>query len=68
MTEPDSTEPPATRSEDPASPAGTGLLRRLDRDEEAAAAYHVARSITANPVEQAFLDAQHAAVLPPGVD
>jgi RNA polymerase sigma-70 factor (ECF subfamily) len=39
------------------------LLRRLGRDKEAAAAYDVARSLTANPVEQAFLDAQHAAVL-----
>jgi len=44
------------------------LLRRLGRDEEAAAGYDVARSLTANPVEQAFLDAQHAAVLAPGVD
>jgi RNA polymerase sigma-70 factor (ECF subfamily) len=43
------------------------LLRRLGRDEEAAAACDVARSLTANPVEQAFLDA-HAAVLAPGVD
>jgi RNA polymerase sigma-70 factor, ECF subfamily len=48
--------------------ARADLLRRLGRDEEAAAAYDVARSLTANPVEQAFLDAQHAAVLPPGVD
>ena len=43
--------------------ARADLLRRLGRDEEAAAAYDVARSLTANPVEQAFLDAQHAAVL-----
>jgi RNA polymerase sigma-70 factor (ECF subfamily) len=48
--------------------ARAALLRRLGRDEEAAAAYEVARSLTANPVEQAFLDAQHAAVLPPGAD
>jgi RNA polymerase sigma-70 factor, ECF subfamily len=39
------------------------LLRRLGRDEEAAAAYATARALTTNPVEQAFLDAQHAAVL-----
>ena len=38
------------------------LLRRLGRDGEAAAAYATARALTANPVEQAFLDAQHAAV------
>jgi len=48
--------------------ARADLLRRLGRDEEAAAAYDVARSLTANPVEQAFLDAQHAAVLAPGAD
>jgi RNA polymerase sigma-70 factor (ECF subfamily) len=46
--------------------ARASLLRRLGRDEEAAAAYNVARSLTANPVEQAFLDAQHAAVLDTG--
>ncbi len=39
--------------------ARADLLRRLGRDEEAAAAYDIARSLTANPVEQAFLDAQH---------
>ena len=39
------------------------LLRRLRRDEEAAAAYATARALTTNPVERAFLDAQHAAVL-----
>ena len=44
------------------------LLRRLGRDEEAAAAYDIARSLTANPVEQAFLDAQRAAVLAPRAD
>jgi RNA polymerase sigma-70 factor (ECF subfamily) len=38
--------------------ARADLLRRLGRDEEAAVAYDVARSLTANPVEQAFLDAQ----------
>jgi RNA polymerase sigma-70 factor (ECF subfamily) len=43
--------------------ARADLLRRLSRDEEAAAAYDVARSLTANPVERAFLDEQHAAVL-----
>src|SRR5262249_58284925 len=48
--------------------ARADLLRRLGRDEEAAAAYDIARSLTANPVEQAFLDAQHAAVLAPGAD
>jgi RNA polymerase sigma-70 factor (ECF subfamily) len=36
------------------------LLRRLRRDAEAAAAYVTARALTANPVEQAFLDAQCA--------
>jgi RNA polymerase sigma-70 factor (ECF subfamily) len=39
------------------------LLRRLRRGEEAAAAYATARALTTNPVEQAFLDAQHAAAL-----
>jgi RNA polymerase sigma-70 factor (ECF subfamily) len=34
------------------------LLRRLGRTSEAAAAYGLARSLTANPVEQAFLDSQ----------
>jgi RNA polymerase sigma-70 factor, ECF subfamily len=43
--------------------ARADLLRRLGRDEEAAAAYAAARSLTANPVEQGFLDAQLAAVL-----
>jgi len=46
--------------------ARADLLRRLGRDREAAAAYAAARSLTANPVEQAFLDAQHAAVLDTG--
>jgi len=36
------------------------LLRRLGRQTEAAAAYAAARSLTANPVEQAFLDTQRA--------
>jgi RNA polymerase sigma-70 factor (ECF subfamily) len=36
------------------------LLRRLGRDEEAAAAYAAARTLTTNPVEQAFLDRQRA--------
>jgi RNA polymerase sigma-70 factor (ECF subfamily) len=48
--------------------ARADLLRRLGRDEEAAAAYDVARSLTANRAEQAFLDAQHAALLEPGAD
>ena len=43
--------------------ARANLLRRLGRHAEAAAAYDAARSLTANPVEQAFLDVQHAAVL-----
>jgi RNA polymerase sigma-70 factor, ECF subfamily len=40
--------------------ARADLLRRLGRDEEAAAAYDDARALTANPVEQAFLDTQRA--------
>ena len=40
------------------------LLRRLGRAAEAADAYDAARALTANPAEQAFLDAQRAA-LPP---
>jgi RNA polymerase sigma-70 factor (ECF subfamily) len=40
--------------------ARADLLRRLGRVTEAAAAYDAARSLTANPVEQAFLDAQRA--------
>jgi len=40
--------------------ARADMLRRLRRDEEAAAAYDVARSLTANPVEQAFLDARRS--------
>ena len=48
--------------------ARADLLRRLGRGEEAGVAYDVARSLTANPVEQAFLDTQHAAVLAPGAD
>ncbi len=47
--------------------ARADLLRRLGRDREAATAYAAARSLTANPVEQAFLDAQHAAVLETGL-
>ena len=39
------------------------LLRRLGRSAEAAVAYDAARSLTANPVEQALLSAQQAAVL-----
>ena len=40
------------------------LLRRLGRTAEAAAAYATARSLTANPVEQAFLDTRRAALSP----
>jgi RNA polymerase sigma-70 factor, ECF subfamily len=47
--------------------ARADLLRRLGRNAEAAAAYDLARSLTANPVERAFLDARHASVLAPGV-
>jgi RNA polymerase sigma-70 factor (ECF subfamily) len=46
--------------------ARADLLRRLGRDQEAATAYDTARSLTANPVERAFLGAQHAAVLDTG--
>jgi RNA polymerase sigma-70 factor, ECF subfamily len=45
--------------------ARADLLRRLGQDEEAAAAYDAARALTANPVEQAFLDAQRTAVSGP---
>jgi RNA polymerase sigma-70 factor, ECF subfamily len=38
--------------------ARADLLRRLGRTTEAAAAYAAARSLTANPAEQAFLDTQ----------
>jgi RNA polymerase sigma-70 factor (ECF subfamily) len=41
------------------------LLRRLGRTSEAAAAYAAARSLTANPVEQAFLDARRATLSEP---
>jgi RNA polymerase sigma-70 factor (ECF subfamily) len=40
--------------------ARADLLRRLGRDDEAAAAYATALALTANPAEQAFLDAQRA--------
>jgi RNA polymerase sigma-70 factor (ECF subfamily) len=42
--------------------ARADLLRRLGRDAEAATAYDAARALTANPVEQTFLDAQRAAI------
>jgi len=42
--------------------ARADLLRRLGRDEEAAAAYATARTLTTNPVEQAFLDTRRAAL------
>ena len=48
--------------------ARADLLRRLGRDEEAAAAYDAARARTANPVEQAFLDMRRAALSPSGQD
>jgi RNA polymerase sigma-70 factor, ECF subfamily len=41
------------------------LLRRLGRTAEAAAAYTTARSLTANPVEQAFLDTERATLVQP---
>jgi RNA polymerase sigma-70 factor (ECF subfamily) len=44
--------------------ARADLLRRLGRETEAAAAYATARARTANPVEQAFLDTQRAALSP----
>jgi RNA polymerase sigma-70 factor, ECF subfamily len=40
--------------------ARADLLRRLGRATEATAAYAMARSLTANPVERAFLDTQMA--------
>ncbi len=46
--------------------ARADLLRRLGRPAEAAAAYATARSLTANPAEQAFLDAQRAMLSPSG--
>src|SRR5262249_17409278 len=48
--------------------ARADLLRRLRRDDEAAAAYATARSLTASPAEQAFLDAQRAGSIRPGTD
>jgi RNA polymerase sigma-70 factor (ECF subfamily) len=45
--------------------ARADLLRRLGRDEEAAAAYDVARALTTNPVEQAFLDTRRATLSRP---
>jgi RNA polymerase sigma-70 factor (ECF subfamily) len=45
--------------------ARADLLRRLGRTAEAVAAYAAARDLTANPVEQAFLDAQRAALSRP---
>jgi len=42
--------------------ARADLLRRLGRDAEAVAAYDAARALTANPVEQKFLDAQRATI------
>jgi RNA polymerase sigma-70 factor, ECF subfamily len=46
--------------------ARADLLRRLGRDAEASAAYATASALTANPVEQAFLDMQGAALRPAG--
>jgi RNA polymerase sigma-70 factor, ECF subfamily len=45
--------------------ARADLLRRLRRDAEAGAAYAAAASLTANPVEQAFLDAQRVTLSRP---
>jgi RNA polymerase sigma-70 factor, ECF subfamily len=45
--------------------ARADLLRRLGRTAEAATAYETARSLTANPVEQAFLDARRATLSRP---
>ena len=45
--------------------ARADLLRRLGRTSEAAAAYATARSLTANPIEQAFLDRQRATLPQP---
>jgi RNA polymerase sigma-70 factor (ECF subfamily) len=45
--------------------ARADLLRRLGRTTEAGAAYATARALTANPVEQAFLDAQRATLSRP---
>jgi RNA polymerase sigma-70 factor, ECF subfamily len=45
--------------------ARADMLRRLGRDAEAAAAYATARSLTANPVEQRFLDTQLATLPSP---
>jgi RNA polymerase sigma-70 factor (ECF subfamily) len=42
--------------------ARADLLCRLGRGEEAAAAYDAARALTANPVEQAFLDTRRACI------
>jgi len=46
--------------------ARANLLRRLGRDVEAADAYAAARALTANPVEQEFLDTQRATAQQPG--
>ncbi len=45
--------------------ARADLLRRLGRSTEAAAAYASARALTANPVEQAFLDTQRTTLSQP---
>jgi RNA polymerase sigma-70 factor, ECF subfamily len=45
--------------------ARADLLRRLGRSTEAAAAYAAARSLTANPAEQDFLDIQRGALSRP---
>ena len=45
--------------------ARADLLRRLGRGTEAAAAYAAARSLTANPAEQAFLDTQRGTLSRP---
>jgi RNA polymerase sigma-70 factor, ECF subfamily len=43
--------------------ARADLLRRLGRDDEAAAAYETASALTTNPVERAFLDTRRAALI-----
>jgi RNA polymerase sigma-70 factor, ECF subfamily len=45
--------------------ARADMLRRLRRDADAAEAYAAARALTANPAEQAFLDAQRGTLRGP---
>src|SRR5262249_38124499 len=46
----------------PCRAAGAGVLRRLGRADEAAAAYEQAIAVTTNPGESAFLAARHDAL------